>query len=132
MKLRAPDRMFDIFQAFQCKRHLYTRGPGELSMFVGKLFVVSGPYKTRLYGEKGTKLGDFMRWEKKGSKCFRTILTKNSGTYDGKTIKNMPQVKTFLRLTETENVEINRIKNMMGMGSWNYSTERISTSCCVI
>ena len=31
----------------------------------------------------------------------------------------MPQVKTFLRLTETENLEINRIKNMMG--SWNYS-----------
>ena len=64
-----------------------------------------------------------MSWDKKGSKCFRTILTKNYGTYDGKTIKNMPQVKTFLRLTETETetetVEINRIKNMMG--SWNYS-----------
>ena len=65
--------------------------------------------KYQVEGKKGTKLRDFMSWDKKGSKCFRTILTKNSGTYDGKTIKNMPQVKTFLRLTiaETENVEIN-------------------------
>ena len=31
----------------------------------------------------------------------------------------MPQVKTFLGLTETENIEIIRIKNMMG--AWNYS-----------
>ena len=51
--------------------------------------------KYQVEGKKGTKLGDFMSWDKKGSKCFRTILTKNSGTYDGKTIKNMPQVKTF-------------------------------------
>ena len=67
--------------------------------------------KYQVEGKKGTKLGDFMSWDKKGSKCFRTILTKNSGTYDGKTIKNMPQVKTFLRLTETktENVEISQI-----------------------
>ena len=31
----------------------------------------------------------------------------------------MPQVKTFLGLTETENIEIIWIKNMMG--AWNYS-----------
>ena len=31
----------------------------------------------------------------------------------------MPQVKPFLGLTETENIEIIRIKNMMG--AWNYS-----------
>ena len=64
--------------------------------------------KYQVEGKKGSKLGDFMSWDKKGSKCFRTILTKNSGTYDGKTIKNMLQAKTFLRLTETENIEINR------------------------
>ena len=75
--------------------------------------------KYQVEGKKGTKLVDFMRWDKKGSKCFRTIFTRNSGTYDGKTIKSLPQVKTFLRLTETENLEISRIKNMMG--SWNYS-----------
>ena len=77
--------------------------------------------KYQVEGKKGTKLVDFMSRDKKGSKCFRTILTKNSGTYDRKTIKNMPQVKTFLGLTETEteNIEINQIKNMMG--SWNYS-----------
>ena len=33
----------------------------------------------------------------------------------------MPQVKTFLGLTETENIEIIRIKNMMG--AWNYSSD---------
>ena len=78
-----------------------------------------GQKKYQVEGKKGTKLCDFINSDKKGSKCIRTIITKNSGTYDGKTIRNMPQVKTFLGLTETENIEIIRIKNMMG--AWNYS-----------
>ena len=84
-----------------------------------------GKKKYQVEGKKGTKLGDFMSWDKKGSKCFRTILTKNSGTYDGKTIKNMPQVKTFLRLTETktENVEISRIKKNDGVLELQFSAK---------
>ena len=60
--------------------------------------------KFQVEGKKGTKLYDFIKSDKKGSKCFRNIFTKNSGSYDGKTISNMPQVKTFLRLSETEDV----------------------------
>ena len=63
-----------------------------------------GKKKFQVEGKKGTKLYDFIKSDKKGSKCFRNIFTKNSGSYDGKTISNMPQVKTFLRLSETENV----------------------------
>ena len=68
-------------------------------------------------GEKGFSLFTFMASEKKGSKLFRRILTKTPKKVVEKNIKQMSQVKTFLRLTETNELETIRTKSMLG--AWN-------------
>ena len=58
-----------------------------------------------IQGHKGKSLNKFVKWERKGSKCFRDIMTKNSRIEQGKNLIKLPQVKTFLRLVGTQNIE---------------------------
>ena len=55
--------------------------------------------------------------DRKGSKRFREILTKNSRMDHEKNLKNLQQVNTFARLTGSVNTDIRRLKSMMG--AWN-------------
>ena len=73
-------------------------------------------------GKKGTKLCDCVASGKKAQNVVGQFSHKKIWHIWRKNDKkNMPQVKTFCRLTsiEIENTEYSRIKNMMG--SWNYT-----------
>ena len=61
--------------------------------------------KYLIHGQKGKTLTEFVKWEKKGSQCFRDIMTKNSRIEQGKNLSKLPQVKTFSRLVGTQNIE---------------------------
>ena len=73
--------------------------------------------KFHVNGKNGSTLNDFLMLDRKGSKRFREILTKNSRMEHEKNLKNLQQVKTFARLTGSVNTEISRLKSMMG--AWN-------------
>ena len=62
---------------------------------------------------------------KKGSKCFRDIMTKISSIEQGTT--KFPQVKTFSWLVSTQHIETTRLKNMMGAGNNNFIPGKIRT-----
>ena len=70
-----------------------------------------------------------MASEKKGSKLFRRILTKTPKKVVEKNLKQMSQVKTFFRLTETNELKIIRIKSMLV--AWNnfFYKEQSELSC---
>ena len=73
--------------------------------------------KFHVNGKNGSTLNDFLMLDRKGSKRFREILTKNSRMEQGKNLKNLQQVKTYARLTGSANTEISCLKSMMG--AWN-------------
>ena len=64
---------------------------------------------------------------KKGSKCFRDIMTKNSRIEQGKNLSKLLQVKTFSRLVGTQNIETTQLKNMMGAWNNNFIPGKIQT-----
>ena len=65
-------------------------------------------------GEKSNTLLSFMTVEKKGSKRFRTIFTKNQRQEAEKNLGKMTQIKTFLKLTYSENISHSRLKSLIG------------------
>ena len=73
--------------------------------------------KFRVDGKKGCTLNEFIKSDRKGSKRFREILTKNSRLEHEKSPKNLQQVRTFSCLTGSVNTDISRLKSMMG--AWN-------------
>ena len=70
--------------------------------------------KFHVNGKKGSTLNEFIMSERKGSKRFREIFTKNSRMDHEKNLKNLQQVKTFSSLTGSVNIEIRLLKSMMG------------------
>ena len=46
--------------------------------------------KYLIQGHKGKSLNEFVKWERKGSKCFRDIMTKNSRIEQGKNLIKLP------------------------------------------
>ena len=66
--------------------------------------------KYLIQGHKGKSLNEFVKWERKGSKCFRDIMTKNSRIEQGKNLIKLPQVKTFLRSVGNQNIDSTRLK----------------------
>ena len=54
-------------------------------------------------------------------------MTKNSRIEQGKNLIKLPQVKTFLRLVGTQNIESTRLKNMMGAWNNNFIPGKIRT-----
>ena len=88
------------------KSSKFDRGtPYTGALFKIKNWMEQGKKKYLIQGQKGKSLTKFVKWEKKGSKCFRDIMTKNSRIEQGKNLIKLPQVKTFLRLVGTQNIE---------------------------
>ena len=54
-------------------------------------------------------------------------MTKNSRIEQGKNLIKLPLVKTFSRLVGTQNIEITRLKNMMGAWNNNFIPGKIRT-----
>ena len=70
-------------------------------------------------GEKSNTLLSFMTVEKKGSTRFRAVLTKNQRPEAEKNLGKMTQIKTFLKLTYSENISHSRLKSLIG--GWDNS-----------